>query len=428
MPNAMLPRLSLKDPVLRAAFLTSFSSVWLLVGYEMVRSPSNTLFKAAYGTEGLTWVLAIAPFFLLLLLYLYGRTLTRFGPRKTLLGTLVASAVGILVSWGLIHQGVAAGAALLILIREAYAVLVIEQYWSYLNSILDEPRAKRVNGPITGFSALGGVLGGLLVAKFGTMIAPESWLLWSLLSFIPSLLCAALAYRITGEPQREPAQNPAHSNAFATERVSDPMGLQLFRSNPTLLLLFAVILCTQVLSTLLDIHFQTLLQVAIPEPRAQTAYSGSLFMWMNGLSFGIQFLIAPFLLRWVPLPAVQMAIPIVNLAFVAYAWSVPTVQTAFAAFLVFKGMDYSIFRASKEILYIPFSFDVRYRAKEVIDAFGYRFGKGGASFALFVARKSGAAISAFYLPAAFAAGLAWLVLVSVLFTRRRERSVVPPGH
>jgi AAA family ATP:ADP antiporter len=53
-----------------------------------------------------------------------------------------------------------------------------------------------------------------------------------------------------------------------------------------------------------------------------------------------------------------------------------------AAYLFFKTMDYSLFRAAKEVLYIPFPFDVRYRAKELIDAWGYRFGKGGASLAI----------------------------------------------
>ena len=49
------------------------------------------------------------------------------------------------------------------------------------------------------------------------------------------------------------------------------------------------------------------------------------------------------------------------------------------AYMAFKVIDYSVFRAAKELLYIPLSFDRRYRAKELIDVFGYRFGKGGMS-------------------------------------------------
>ena len=59
------------------------------------------------------------------------------------------------------------------------------------------------------------------------------------------------------------------------------------------------------------------------------------------------------------------------------------VQTAF---LLFKAFDYSLFRAAKEIFYIPLSFDARYRAKQVIDSFGYRFAKGGSAGVITVSR------------------------------------------
>ena len=45
----------------------------------------------------------------------------------------------------------------------------------------------------------------------------------------------------------------------------------------------------------------------------------------------------------------------------------------------FQGIGLFSFRAAKEILYIPLSFDARYRAKQVIDSFGYRFAKGGSA-------------------------------------------------
>jgi ATP/ADP translocase len=41
-----------------------------------------------------------------------------------------------------------------------------------------------------------------------------------------------------------------------------------------------------------------------------------------------------------------------------------------------QGAHYSVFRAVKELLYVPLSFDARYRAKEIIDAFVYRASKG----------------------------------------------------
>ncbi len=402
-----------KKRVPLAAFLTSFSSLCLLTGYEMVRSPANTLFKAKFGTENLTWVLAISPLILLGLLFLYGKSLGRFGPRRTLHGTFILSALGIVVSDQLLALGYAWAAVVLIFIREAYAVLIIEQYWSFLNSTLDEKSARKLNGPVTGLSALGGVLGGYLVGQFSGVVGTQGWLEWGALTLLPAMFFAEAAYRVGGEPKQD-----AVEAARDRSMPRDVLGLRLFKQHPLLGILLATILCTQVAATALDMHFQTLLQTALPDADAQTAYSGTLFMWLNATSSGIQFLIAPVVLKLFSLAAIQTAIPLINLGAILLAWMHPTLFTSALALLIFKGMDYSIFRASKEILYIPFSFDVRFRAKEVIDAFGYRFGKGGASFGLYLARTAGVAISGTYLPIAVAATALWTGLIRLAFRNK----------
>jgi ATP/ADP translocase len=97
--------------------------------------------------------------------------------------------------------------------------------------------------------------------------------------------------------------------------------------------------------------------------------------------------------------------------------------TGAAAFTAFKALDYSLFRAAKEMLYIPLSFDARYRAKSVIDAFGYRAAKGGMSGLLAaVGRCSGGIAAAAYpLVAIVAAGL-WLPLALSLTGHARTES------
>jgi AAA family ATP:ADP antiporter len=91
--------------------------------------------------------------------------------------------------------------------------------------------------------------------------------------------------------------------------------------------------------------------------------------------------------------------------------------------MVFKGLDYSVFRAAKEILYIPLSFDARYRAKEVIDVFGYRFSKGGSALLVVLGQKAGVVLESGYAVIALAAAAAWLLLAVPLgtFYRRETR-------
>src|SRR5258708_6238256 len=82
------------------------AAAFSLCSYELVRSTSETLFKETYGSKSLPYIYVIVPLGVLALLEIYGRLLSRLGPRKTLLVTSLASSVGIFLFYGAIHSGV----------------------------------------------------------------------------------------------------------------------------------------------------------------------------------------------------------------------------------------------------------------------------------------------------------------------------------
>ena len=65
----------------------------------------------------------------------------------------------------------------------------------------------------------------------------------------------------------------------------------------------------------------------------------------------------------------------------------------------------------RQLIYLPLSFSARYRAKEFIDVFGYRTGKGGSSLVVLGLQKLGIAMMNYYLMVALAFVLIWLALV-----------------
>jgi AAA family ATP:ADP antiporter len=402
----------LRHEHLTAAVTIALAAACLLCGYEFVRSTSNTLFKAAYGAQRLPWVMAATPPVLIAVLYVYGRLLSWLGPRRTLLVTTLASAASIAACYAAISAGWKPATAVLYVLREAYVVLLIEQYWSFLNSTLGERAARVLNGPICGVGSLGAIAGGLLTGHFSTQLGAAAMLLFGAAACVPAALCSDLAYARCGEPAPV-AKEPL--------RRSDHLGVTLFGAHPRLALLLVVILATQVLSGVLDLGFQGLLQDAIPDADKQTAFSGYYYAGLNGAAAVCQFLIAPLLLRFASLRLVHAAIPLVHVAACAWLLVEPSLASAGTAYLLFKVLDYSVFRAAKEILYIPFSFDVRYRAKEIIDVFGYRTGKGGVSLLITVAQSAGAVFTApLYALAGMAAAGAWLVSILPLVARRES--------
>lgn len=394
----------MKKQHLFIAFTTSSAAAFTLCGYESVRSISNTLFKAAYGAENLPLVMALVPLMVWLFLYIYGRILSLAGPRKTLLITTLASALFILSCFLAIRNGFQLATAILYLFREAYIVLLIEQYWSFINSSLGEASAKKLNGPICGLASFGSIAGGILLYQFTQTFGTLNMLLFAAAITLPAAFISDFAYAKIGEP--------AHQTLS-----KDHLGLKEFKLNPFLVFLLLVVIATQVVSTTLDLRFQGILQTEIHDPDKQTAFSGGFFAWLNAIAAFFQFVVTPIALRFCSLKWIYLLIPLVHVATSLFLTLSPSLSSAGLAYLSFKAIDYSLFRASKEILYIPFSFDIRYRAKEVIDTFGYRFGKGATSLGLVLFQRAGFLLTSAYSLIALAASVVWLGLVFPLVHR-----------
>lgn len=396
------------------AALMAFAAFFTLAGYEFVRSPATVLFKNAYGADNLPLVMAAMPFVVFGGVALYGWILSQLGPRRTLLVTSLGSAIAIVACYLAVLSGSKMITPVLFLLKELYIVLLIEQYWSYINSTLSSDVARKVNGPITGISGLGGFVGGSIGGIIAQPLGTESMLLIGALLLVPAALVSNLTYKLHGEPEMPPRK--------AGEKAHH-MGWQLFRENPTLASLLAIVLSTQVIAAVLDFKFQGLLSTSFAgDTDKETAFQLSFWGNLNLASIVLQFLVAPLLLSFLAVRWIHLMLPLIHLTAITVAIIEPNVLTVGTAFFLFKAFDYSIFRAAKELLYIPLGFDERYRAKEVIDVFGYRTGKGGSSVLIVMAQKAGVMMGNYYLLIAFSATVLWLALI---FPLTRDRSAAP---
>ena len=415
-----------RDGGLFSAISIGIAASFLLCGYEFIRSTANTVFKNAYGKEGLPYIMAIMPLGVLAMLYGYGWLLSRLGPRKTLLATSLLSSAAIGTCYVFIRYRPVCAA--LYIVREAYVVLLIEQYWSFLNSRLGTAAAKKLNGPVCGVASIGAAFGAEMVSRFSVELGPAPMLVFGALAILPAALCSDLAYAhsasrtILGSSARREDNNADGEVVQRKAGFIGNLGLQLFKTHRILILLLGVVLCTQILSTMLELTFQGKLQDAIPDPSSQNAWSGHFFSTLNLAAALSQFIATPLLLRFVSFRIVHIAMPLCNIAACAYLASRPSLQSAAAAYMCFKLLDYSLFRASKEILYIPLPYDARYRAKEVIDVWGYRFGKGASSSIISFLKAGGAVLTELsYSVAGIGAALVWLLLI-VPISRHYKRN------
>ena len=391
----------------------SFLSAFLVGGYEFIRSSSESLFIHHYGAEKKPYAMALVPFAMVLFIYAYGWLLSKAGSRKAILVSMVFSIFVFFAIFAGFKVEYHPTAFFLYLFREAYIVILIEQVWSFINSTLNDSEAKMYNGPIAGMGAFGPIIAAYFISRYAVTFTTENFILVAAFMLIPAFIFAWLAFGKAGEPL--PSKNEK-------EGAKGHLHLSILKNNKTVLYIALVIFLTQAVSTVLNLRFAQLVQDSIIGKDLRTAYFGSFWMKVNIFSFLMQFFITPFLLKKVSIRIIQIIIPIVHLVNFIAIFMYP--QLAFVAFgyFCFKGIDYSIFRASKEILYIPLSYDARYRAKQIADSFMYRFSKG------FTALCISALSAIVFIPSAFYAGLGmafsglWAAFV-VPMTKNRERKI-----
>jgi AAA family ATP:ADP antiporter len=365
-------------PKLMPAVATIVGAATLaLMGYEMARSAASSIFLAHYRASRLTEPLMLLPLVMIVLTYGISRLLRRFGPSATYSLTLVASGLVLAATAFAARRGVRASAFVLYIFAQAYIVLIVEQSWAFINSLFSTEDGKRWNGVIIATTTAGSVTGGLLTGLLSKRIGSE-------LVVVCAAVLTAVAALLSRRAVRQAGPEPTVADK-QPGRLADHFAWNLLRSDPTLGRLAIMVVASQSISLLFDIAFHSSLQVAMPLKEPRTAFLGFFFGGVNAVAFLLQLGLCPLLLRRFQVRYILAAIPLLYGAAAVAGVAIPLLPVLGAAFFLSKTVDYSVFRASKEVLYVPLPFTARYRGKMTIDALIYRSTKGVASALLSLA-------------------------------------------
>ena len=123
-------------------------------------------------------------------------------------------------------------------------------------------------------------------------------------------------------------------------------------------------------------------------------------------------------LRLAGVPITLLAIPLLLAGSLGVYVALPLFATIAVVKVASKCFDYSIFRAAKEILYIPLGYRERTQGKSIVDMVTYRVAKGGASLVLYGLVLFGTA-RPLVTPMTLAVILLWLGVTLVIVRRFR---------
>jgi ATP/ADP translocase len=127
---------------------------------------------------------------------------------------------------------------------------------------------------------------------------------------------------------------------------------------------------------------------AFPVTDIRTGMIGKVYAVVDGVTFMLYALTGP-LLRLMGIPITLIVIPFFLGFGVIFYKVLPQFYTVSLLKVLSKSFDYTLFKASKEILYIPLSYIERTRGKSIADLLTYRSAKGIASLVLLVLMSFG---------------------------------------
>jgi AAA family ATP:ADP antiporter len=406
-PGAPLGR----DGWIRVIGLCAIAFV-MLMGYAVARPATESLFLTEHGSASLPRVWLLVGVVAAVVTSLFNRTVARRELAWTLAAICVVSIGVLAVLLGARRLGLPGTSYALYVWKDVYVVVLIETFWAFANAVFPFKTARWSYGLFCVMGSLGGMFGNWGIGPVAKAIGTET-ALWLLVPIM--LLAAALSLalsRVAGAQHREGTR----ASASLVE------GLRIVRASRYLGLLLVMIALVQVVVTLIDYQANQYIEATWGSVDERTEVIGQIYGAIDIGAIALQ-LLTGVVVRLFGVGGTLLGIPaLLGASLLAFLLS-PRFFFLAAAKVASKALDYSLFRAAKEMLYLPLSYDEKTQGKGVIDILTYRVAKGGASMMLLALVELAAPAAAvggvsLVLCAAWG-GCAWLV-------SKRYREVTAP--
>ncbi|MBD3231525.1 hypothetical protein GF322_02570 [Candidatus Dependentiae bacterium] len=257
--------------------------------------------------------------------------------------------------------------------------ILIALFWAFVASVMKVDSAKKGYGMIFFLGQTGQLLGAGMVANFAQKFG--SPVLLALSGFL--ILCVPLMIMIYMRviPQEEVA--PEVITDKAKPKTGFMGGLKLLLTKPYVMGIFVVATSYEVIGTVLDFQMKLIASNQFSRD-AFAAFNAKFGMSVGVLSLTFALLGTSFFMRKFGLKFCLISYPtmigvLVGSIFVLRTFGITDytyMWIIFAAMIAIKGLNYTLNNPTKEVMYIPTSKDVKFKAKSWIDVFGNRTTKG----------------------------------------------------
>lgn len=280
------------------------------------------------------------------------------------------------------------------LMIESYGSLMIAVFWSFTNTVMDVSLAKASYGLIIGTAQIGALLGSSIAANSKTIGIPSLFLIGACLTLSINLLmklyslCFHLEAKAANEPVHAKAALPIkgtsseRSTVFQSSLKSCYEGCFLIYRYKYVMHLLVITLLYEILLTLIDYKFKVMGAKNFLSSNENNDAEDSFVLLLarfgqfsNLLSFLLSFFFFSFLVSNYGIRKCLMILPMLLIAGTTLTAMFPELWLIFLTVSILKALVFGFFDPLKEILYVPTSDAIKFKAASWIEVFGARFAK-----------------------------------------------------
>jgi len=381
----------------------------------------------AYSSFAQTLVLlAVIPF--------YAKLTTRLARRDLISRVGLFFILNLLLFWilhpGFLFEQVPYLGVIFYIWTGIFSVTLVAQFWSFTADLYDEERGKRLFPLIALGASSGAVVGSWLGEQMVNTFAIDTFHLL-LIACIPLLGALMLArwvdrYGVT--------KNHLGADTFEHAAAPDTAGAYrlILRTRYLWLSGLMVFAMFWVITNGENILF-ALVQRALEGENldsnatktATTVFYSKLYFWVNLSGLLLQAFVVSRLQRWGGFGALMLTPPLVSLAGYGAIASEGALAVVTAAKTAENATNYSINNTARQVLWLPTTREMIYKAKAAIDTLCVRFGDGLAALTVLIGTRVFAVEVVSFIFFNMLLIAVWLVL-AVLVVREHKRLLEEP--
>jgi len=353
----------------RASLLAFVFNFVVLGGYYVIR-PVRDEIGADRGVENLPWMYTGTLVGMLIANALYAAIVARMSRRRFIPIAYRFAIVNLFIFFLLMRtmpapQERSILAPIFFIWVSVFNLFATTMFWSFMADVFTPEQGKRLFGFIAVGGSLGGIVGGFVTSSLAGKLSAAVFLLITAAMLEIAAQCVRLFpsdFRAHDERSEQPIGGKFWEGATNIMRSPYLLGLALFLMIYTLTNTWA--------------YFQQsdLTGHQLQDRAARTSFLANIDIAVNTITVLIQVFLTGRLMKWFGVGITLVLMPLLSAVGFAAIGFAP-ILTVLATFQILRrAAGFALLRPAREVLFTVLRREDKYKAKSLIDTFGYRLG------------------------------------------------------